>query len=93
MNLLLRKCNLIIMFLFWGCATESNSSYQDCPSVADEPVSECRARLECGNRSALGAISLFAGALAGTSENSALDTMNECVKRNIEIQQSNARFR
>lgn len=80
---------LILSLIFFGCAS---SPKQECSSMADEPVSACRAEAAC-HRGIWGSIGIVLGGigqgLSHSSNNQAADAHQDCLDRNLRAQASN----
>lgn len=81
---------LLLVFILSGCVTTT----KDCPSVEQEPVSQCRAKAACHIGSA-GSVfgAMLSGAGAGAhGRNLAIQQQNDCMDRDLDTQTYNAGF-
>lgn len=79
----------LLAFVSVGCASKTLS---DCPAEIIEPVSTCRAEVQCGKGKFMTYFAIMlSGAGAGSSgRNQAMDNYNQCIENNLDAQRSNA---
>ena len=83
----------IILTLALAILSVSCASVPKCPSVLDQPVSSCRAEVDCGSGSfstGLGMMISGMGAGMNGQRNLAVDNYNSCVERNLSAQKANS---